>query len=333
MRIHPISALFAVLIACGAAHPVNAQHDPRCCRHRFDQASGRDLRNYPPHRVVDILHQRIEVVIPDMNAPRMNCSTLIRFRPIAGDVEVLPLHGAELNLRRAASDGRGAEIIATPGVDEFEVRLDPPVRLGEIAEVRIDYEVIDPPEGVVWTPESPHWPGRAASMHTQGEPESNRYWFPTHDFPNERFTSEVVVTIPSTYTACSNGRLISESSSTNPETGTPARTLHFFQSREHAPYLVNLAVGQWDIADVSSDRRLPMPVYVPPGQGDRIPAVFGRTPKMLALCERLFDEPYPWEKYAQVVVTNFAWGGMENTSATTLYDTIALDATALLDGD
>jgi aminopeptidase N len=30
--------------------------------------------------------------------------------------------------------------------------------------------------------------------------------------------------------------------------------------------------------------------------------------------------PYPWAKYAQVVVLDFIWGGMENTSATTLYE-------------
>src|SRR5262249_15316512 len=29
--------------------------------------------------------------------------------------------------------------------------------------------------------------------------------------------------------------------------------------------------------------------------------------------------PYAWDKYDQLIVRDFAWGGMENTSATTLY--------------
>ena len=33
---------------------------------------------------------------------------------------------------------------------------------------------------------------------------------------------------------------------------------------------------------------------------------------------RLFDEPYPWDKYSQALVRNFRAGGMENTSATTM---------------
>ena len=53
--------------------------------------------------------------------------------------------------------------------------------------------------------------------------------------------------------------------------------------------------------------------------------VLGRTPEMIALFGDRLGVPYPYPKYAQVVVENFIFGGMENTSATTLEDTMLLD--------
>jgi aminopeptidase N len=41
--------------------------------------------------------------------------------------------------------------------------------------------------------------------------------------------------------------------------------------------------------------------------------------------------PYPWNKYAQVVVSDFIFGGMENTTATTMYEHILLDERAAID--
>jgi len=38
--------------------------------------------------------------------------------------------------------------------------------------------------------------------------------------------------------------------------------------------------------------------------------------------------PYPYPRYAQVFVADFIFGGMENTSATTLTDTVLLDERA-----
>jgi aminopeptidase N len=45
----------------------------------------------------------------------------------------------------------------------------------------------------------------------------------------------------------------------------------------------------------------------------------------------LFGVKYPWNKYAQVVVSDFIFGGMENTTATTLYEHTLLDDRAAID--
>ena len=46
---------------------------------------------------------------------------------------------------------------------------------------------------------------------------------------------------------------------------------------------------------------------------------------MLELFSKLFGVPYPYPQYAQVFVQDFIFGGMENTSATTLTDTAIVD--------
>lgn len=325
--------------ASAAAHPPQAVgRDDRpyrsTTRTNFDPATGRDLLNYPPHRSVDLLHQRLDLIVPDMDTPRVLGTTTIRFAPIAGDAASLNLNAADLFIKSVSCEGRQAAFEYAPGSDALRLTFDPPVPHGSTAEVRIDFEVNDPAEGLIWSPANPLRSGVASSFHSQGEPESNRYWFPTFDFPSERLTSEIVVTVPAGFLAVSNGRLISRELVNMPDSGADAERFHYQQSGEHVAYLISLCVGKWDVQDVAPvGSHVPMPVYVPVGEGDRITATFGRTSAMLSLMERLFDEPYPWEKYAQVVVHNFAWGGMENTGATTLYDTIALDRTALLDGD
>jgi aminopeptidase N len=52
---------------------------------------------------------------------------------------------------------------------------------------------------------------------------------------------------------------------------------------------------------------------------------------MIELIAKLTGVAYPWNKYAQVVVSDFIFGGMENTTATTMYEYILLDARAAID--
>ena len=50
-------------------------------------------------------------------------------------------------------------------------------------------------------------PNRPLMVYTQGEALEARYWVPTHDWPNARWTSDIVVTVPAAYTVVANGIL------------------------------------------------------------------------------------------------------------------------------
>src|SRR5439155_1088245 len=56
---------------------------------------------------------------------------------------------------------------------------------------------------------------------------------------------------------------------------------------------------------------LPVYLYAPLGTEKSAQRAYGNTPSMIAFFAGRFDEPYPWDKYAQALVRRFVWGGME----------------------
>lgn len=317
--------------ACRQSH-LEPADEPARKRPAYDEETGRDLETYPPHRIVDFKHMRLEIHIDDMNRQSFYAGEDLTLQAISTPVSSLVLDcGPEASMvikgiRVGADFATGHDAAFEHHGEQLTIQFDQPLDATKPTHLFIAYSVTDPPDGLHWAPESPSWPGRAAQLHSQGQAESNHYWFPCHDFPNERLTTELIVNVPNGYTVSSNGRLISDERSGDTE------TFHFSQDSDHVPYLVSLVVGKFDVVDIGSSR-LPMPVYVPPGRGGDVQRSYGRTPDMIRLFEKFTNQPYPWAKYAQVLVWNFGAGGMENTSATTLYDTAILDKTAILDGD
>jgi aminopeptidase N len=335
------ASLASSLAMLAGAQPVT---DPAASTPGFDAETGRDLRNYPPHLPADIRHMKLELFIENMNTPRLEGTQFLSITPTARALETLTLDAQAMEVKTVRVDGLPANAA------KFEhdgrtltITFTPPLPEGQEATVITTYALDDPPRGLIWTPESPAWPGRAAQLHTQGQPETNSFWFPCVDFPNDRMTTEIIATAPAGFEVSSNGRLLSRTRKivTN-ETGVGTRRLgayeqhHWLQDKEHVPYLVTLVVGKFDVVELGTPAdapKLSMPVYAPVGRGQDVAASFGNTPRMVDFFEDLLDEPYPWDRYAQLLVWNFGSGGMENTSATTLHDNAVIEPSALLDHD
>lgn len=295
----------------------------------WNATTGSDRRNYEPDRRADFTRMRLELDIPDMNTPRLSAAQTLSFKPVGAPLEALTLDAVQLTIDLVQWPGgrRGPGSVAwTHDGERLQLRFDPPLRPGEERAIEVRYTLEDPSDGLFWTPESPAWPGRPAQIHTQGEPQTSSFWFPCADAPNDRLETELAVTVPAPYVVSANGQLVAE------EFSAGRTTFTWVQKPAHAPYLVSLCVGQWDIVDVGRGE-LDMPVYVPPGRGKDVERTYGRTLDMVRVFEKRFGVKYPWSRYAQVVVWNFGAGGMENTSATTLFDTAIYDEKALRDGD
>jgi aminopeptidase N len=191
--------------------------------------------------------------------------------------------------------------------------------------VEIDYSVTDPATGLHFFGPTKQQPNVPLMVWSQGEPQANHYWFPCVDNSNERQSTELIVSVPTGIDVLSNGSLISKKN-----TASGRSTFHWKQEKEHVAYLVTLVAGRFNVTR-EEWRDKPVTYYVPENRKADIERTFGRTKPMLDFFSKRFGIEYPWEKYAQVVVEQFTFGGMENTSATTLYYRALHDERAIVD--
>ena len=289
----------------------------------LDEETGRDLRHFPPDRIVDYLHMKLQMRFDDLSDMRFTATETLRFEPIGRPASAITLDAVGLDITAVTLDNSAVEHYQDD--ETLTLRFDPPLPPGQPQDIVIEYVCDHPYTGLFFTPSSPQAPHYTAQVHSHGQPETNRHWFVSHDFPNERMTTELIVDVPSGLGVSANGQLISRR-----DDGRRA-VWHYLQDKPHVSYLVSLIIGQFEMVEIPHSR-VPMHVWVPQGKADQVMQTYGRTGEMIDLFERRLGVPYPWDRYGQVVTKNFG-GGMENTSVTTMYSTAVLDETALLDGD
>jgi aminopeptidase N len=184
-----------------------------------------------------------------------------------------------------------------------------------------------PRRGMYFLRPDPEVPNRPKQVWTQFQEEDARHCFPCVDAPFEKMATEVSVTIKNggnDVYALSNGALIQRA-------GTKELPkFHWKLDAPHPSYLVTLVIGEFARLEAKQGK-LPLHYLVPKGREKDAEYTFRRTGEMIALFEKLLGTPFPWGSYSQVVVSDFIFGGMENTTATTLYEHTLLDERARVD--
>jgi aminopeptidase N len=160
---------------------------------------------------------------------------------------------------------------------------------------------------------------------TQGETESNSFWMPTVDKPNERCTQEMYITVEDKYKTLSNGLLVSSKKNTD---GT--RTDYWKMDKPHAPYLFMMAIGEFAVVK-DKWRGIDVDYYVEPKFEKHARAIYPHTTEMLEFFSNKLNYPYPWSKYSQVVVRDYVSGAMENTTAVIFGEFMQKTSRELLD--
>lgn len=192
-----------------------------------------------------------------------------------------------------------------------------------------------PRRGLYFLEPDEHVPTRPRQAWTQFQEEDARCVFPCHDKPHAKMTTEVRVAVPDGFSVLSNGELAGR------EKNGGIETFHWRMNDPHPSYLVTIVVGEFAILSESIElasspgssvkQEVPLTYLVPKGREEDGKRTFARTGAMVKYFSELTGVTYPWNKYAQVVVSDFIFGGMENTTATTMYEHILLDARAALD--
>jgi aminopeptidase N len=194
--------------------------------------------------------------------------------------------------------------------EKLAVVLPNAARAGDKYEIAIRYQG-QPAKGMYFILPDKDYPDRPKQIWTQGESEDTRYYLPTYDYPNDRLTTETILTVPASWVTVGNGKLVSV---VNASGGM--KTWTWRESLPSSTYLITVVAGEFDEVK-QSWRGVPVTYYAPKGRGERLLPNYERTPEMMELFSRKLGVAYPWEKYAQVMVDDFVAGGMENASATT----------------
>jgi aminopeptidase N len=270
-------------------------------------------------RDYDVLHYRIEVGFNEAER-RVFGTTRIRLCPLVNGLDNIEVDAAAFSIDSVLVDGRRASVAYDSS--RLVVRTGRSVGIRDTLTLDITYSCI-PSKGLFFVqPDSAH-PMRHRQIWTQGEDMDNHHWFPCYDYPNDKATSEVIATVPEQYQVLSNGRMVSETRDKSRKT----RTFHWLQDKPHASYLIMLAAGEYTVVRDKAGKT-PLLYYVYPEDSARAHLVFGRTPAMMTVFEDLLGVRYPWHQYAQIIIDDFMWGGMENTTATTMNTTLLVDERA-----
>jgi aminopeptidase N len=157
-----------------------------------------------------------------------------------------------------------------------------------------------------------------AYLYTQFEVPDSRRMFPVFEQPDLKATFEFHITAPSSW------QVISNSPTPKPENLGAGKSLwKFAPTKRMSSYIAALIAGPytvWRDELTSTDgRKIPLGVFCRSSLAQYMDAdyIFDQTKAGFDFFEKLFDYPYPFEKYDQLWVPDFNAGAMENAGAVT----------------
>jgi aminopeptidase N len=266
--------------------------------------------HYAPDHLYDLIHVALDLDV-DYSHLAFRGVVVNTLTPLREGLTSVAFHCGE-NLRVESCEVVGQKATLTRDGETLTVTAPSPLIRGRSIPITIRYSSTSrESRGFFWirssAPTSPR-----VGFYTEGEPDKNRSWVPTWDYPNDFVTSETRVTVPAAWYVIGNGTL--RSNRLNP--GGKTRTFHWVMDRPHATYLLSLAAGIFDIK-TAEWRGIPLMYVVPKGKADLIAETFSRTPDVLSFFSDTLGVKFPWPKYAQTAVYDYR-SGQENVSATTL---------------
>jgi len=161
---------------------------------------------------------------------------------------------------------------------------------------------------------------------TQGQGVDNRYWIPMYDDMNDKFITETVITFDKDFQVLSNGTLLKKVANKDNTV-----TWNYTMTHPHPGYLLMLGIGKYAVKQSKSGKGVPMNFYYYPEFPERQEPTYRYSEKMVDFIEHETGIPYPWESYSQIMVQDFLYGAMENTTATIFGDFFNVDERAFKD--
>jgi aminopeptidase N len=276
---------------------------------------------YGPDKIVAV--EEIDLhLTPDMDAESLDGIASTTVRAFDEPVSRLVLDAVDLEVERVDGAARFARRNG-----KLELEFEPAIAPGERRTFAIAYRAAKPRHGLFFVKPTADHPEKVAHVWTQSQDEYARYWFPCLDYPHEKQRTSTTIVVPKGTFALGNGTLVERKDEGD------TTVYRYRQEVPHSTYLVTLVAGPFvEVSQGKAGRNgVPVFYYVLPGREAEGERSFGKTPAMIACFEERLGTPYPYARYSQVAVSDFIFGGMENTTATTQTDRTLHDETAELD--
>jgi len=271
-------------------------------------------------REFDAIHYRLALDV-DMDNKMLSGSNTITLKPLNDGLETISLDAVSLVVTDVM-DIKGFPLSFKQSENKLSVTLSRPYSLKDTVTLSIYYFLKEQVKGLRFSEKTDTSPRQASS---DCFPNKARQWIPCYDYPHDKFTQEMIVTVDEKYKVLSNGTLLGISSN-KPER---KHTYHWSQSRPHSSYLINLSIADYAIIQDSLGS-LPISYWVYHWNVEDAKRSFEKTPYMIDFFNRLYQYDYPWEKYDQVI-SAYMGGGAEATSATLLGEGAVTDPKAAID--
>lgn len=311
----PLTLLFSLLFCFGSPSVFGNEGQAHQCRFCdtvqppvVAAMESSKYRKYTPDKRFNIQHLALDIT-PDFSAQTIAGAVTLNFKAIGTPLEEIRLNAVDLKVLETSSSEAGFKYQITP--EEIIFNFSPPIPVGKDAHLFIRY-FTEPSRGVYFRTRQMGY--AATQLWTQGESIESRHWFPCVDHPIAKFTSELTCHLPAGMVALSNGRQIS----VEPD-GNGLTAFHWLQEKPHANYLIALVAGELGkVEERHGD--IPLEFWTIPSELPQAPHSLQTTKNVMEFLEKETGVAYPWVKYAQVAIQDFHWGGMENTTLTTLND-------------
>jgi aminopeptidase N len=295
----------------------------------FAQGLGWDYQEQARSHIIDISHLEMHIAF-DEPAKKIMGTVIetVAILPEKEPVREISLDAVNMNIEHVWLEGPGGKkmplAFSTQDSAELRITLDKVYPYNTPFRIGIEYWA-KPTKGLFFIEPDTFYTSKPEQIWTQGEGMENRNWIPMYDYPNVKATTDMFVTVRADQKALSNGHLVAKQKNKD---GTV--TWHWKEDKPYSTYLISLAIGQYETpTDTWHGKEVQYWVY--PGWSKEAHRIYGLTPKMIDFYSTSTRVPYVWEKYAQVALADFMYGGMENVSATSMNDYILFDKRSGID--
>ena len=264
-----------------------------------------DRVQYAPDRPADVKHVKLVITL-DFENETISGAAHTTFSALYDELKTITFDAVELHIERVTLED-GTELAYSTDAKKLIVTLDRTYQYGEQFTIVVEYHA-RPRTGLHFIKPAPEDPTRPVQAWTFGQPRYHSHWFPCHDAPNDRATSEIIVTVPAQFITISNGNLLSVTDQGD------TKTHHWLHNVPHAAYLISLVVGDFAVIE-DHYKHIPVTYYVRPDRKDDALLYMGKTPEMIRFFSEYTGVEYPYNKYAQTIVESFT-GAMEQITST-----------------